>query len=164
MLNQVKSYSLKRYDNDIKIYGISQNPDTKDYILVLQNSNDYCIKCENKYTNVLLKWCVPCKISYSEIDFISSKNERIDKLIQKMQVKINYYNDITFEWMPYNQFSEIKKIGDDGFIKVYSVIWKNGPLNYKLYENRYTRDQNKQVYLKCINNSQYFIDEFLSKV
>ncbi|GES99325.1 kinase-like domain-containing protein [Rhizophagus clarus] len=35
-LNEVKTYSINKYDKIIQIYGISQNSDTKDYIIVLQ--------------------------------------------------------------------------------------------------------------------------------
>ena len=36
MFKQIKSYSNEKYSNSkFKIYGISQNPDTKEYIMVL---------------------------------------------------------------------------------------------------------------------------------
>ena len=44
-----------------------------------------------------------------------------------MQLKIDKYSDIIFEWIPYNQFSDIKEIGRGGFATVYSAIWKDGP-------------------------------------
>ena len=44
-----------------------------------------------------------------------------------MQLKIDFYDDIVFEWIPYNQFIDIKKIGGS-FVEVYSAIWKDGPL------------------------------------
>ena len=47
-----------------------------------------------------------------------------------MQLKIDYYEDIVFEWIPYNQFSDIEEIGRGGFATVYSAIWKDGPLKY----------------------------------
>ncbi|RGB44031.1 kinase-like domain-containing protein [Rhizophagus diaphanus] len=34
-LNEIRAYSLDYFENIIRIYGLSQNPDTKDYILVL---------------------------------------------------------------------------------------------------------------------------------
>ena len=48
-------------DKDIKIYGISQNPVTKDYIIVLQNKyykecgRKYCENCIKEYTNIIYK-------------------------------------------------------------------------------------------------------------
>ena len=40
----------------------------------------------------------------------SSGNEKIDNLIQEMQLKIYDHREIIFEWVPYNQFNGIKKI------------------------------------------------------
>ena len=118
-----------------KIYGISQNPITKDYIIIQ--------------------------------DVYFSGNKKIDNLIQEMQSKRSSHNDITFEWIPYYQFENIKEIGKGGFAKVYSTIWKDGPLDYNYNEEEYIRQTvNKTVVLKCIYNSQnfYFINEFLNKV
>src|SRR5437763_1248360 len=33
-----------------------------------------------------------------------------------MQLKINDYSDIVFEWIPYNQFSKIKETGKNNFL------------------------------------------------
>src|SRR5213082_1971754 len=60
----------------------------------------------------------------------TSRNEKIDNFIQEMQLKIDKWNDLVFEWIPYNRFSDIKKTGSGGFATVYSAIWKDGPLNY----------------------------------
>ncbi|GES81575.1 kinase-like domain-containing protein [Rhizophagus clarus] len=35
-LNEVKEYSINRMDDILNVYGISQNPDTKDFIIVLE--------------------------------------------------------------------------------------------------------------------------------
>ncbi|RIA86551.1 hypothetical protein C1645_829106 [Glomus cerebriforme] len=58
-LNKVKSYSIhyscslidKNYT--VKIYGIFQNPDTRDYIIVLKD--EYCEKCGKRYTDIYHK-------------------------------------------------------------------------------------------------------------
>src|SRR5437016_2018299 len=78
------------------IYGLSQNPDTNDYILVQKH----------------FTWI--------------SENEEIDDL--EMQLKISNNNNSIFEWIPYNQFNEIKKTGEGNFATAYSAIWKDGPL------------------------------------
>jgi serine/threonine protein kinase len=93
-----------------------------------------------------------------------SGNEVIDKLIQDMQSKINSYDDIVFEWVPYNQFSNIKKVGEGGFAEVYSAIWIDGPLCYDNSNNEYIRTQNKNVALKCLHNSQNISNKFLNEV
>ena len=79
-----------------------------------------------------------------------------------MQLKINGPDDIIFEWIPYNQFNNIKEINKGGFATIYSAIWKSGPLEYRNYE--YIRNQNREVALKCLYNSQNIAIEFLNEV
>jgi hypothetical protein len=110
-------------------YGITQNPDTNDYILVQSNIINY------------MNWI--------------SENEIIDDLIQEM-----LSNDKIFEWIPYDQFNEIKEIGKNNLIIVYSAIWKDGPLNYHVYDE-HERDSNKEVALKYLQSSQNTTIEIL---
>ena len=124
-----------------------------------------CEKCGEKYTNANWKWCNPCQINYLKHKFTNwtSGNEKIDNLIQEMQLKISESSDIIFEWIPYNQFIDIEEIGDDGFAKIYSAIWKDGPLYYKMKYTKYTRKHYEIFVLKCLN-SQNFTGEILNKV
>ena len=110
-----------------KIYGISQNPDTNDYTLVLN-------------------W--------------TSGNEMIDDFIQEKQLKINEHDAL--EWIPYNQFNEIKETYKNGSITVYSAIWRDGPLLH--WSKWYKRDSNKEVSLKCLHNSQNSIEFLINEV
>ena len=147
------------------MYGISQNPDTKDYVIVIQHG--FCEKCDEKYTNIHQKWCKPCQIGNLKGNFTNwtSGNEKIDNIIQEMQLKINHPQNIVFEWIPYNQFSDIKEIGRGGFATVYSAIWKDGPLKYDYYYKEYTRTSpNQKVASKYLHNSQNINNEFLNEV
>jgi len=156
----------------IKIYGISQNPDTKEFIIILLYhlyQEDYCEKCDNEYTytnysHYTSGWCQPCQINSFRRNFTNwtSGNEKIDDFIQGMQLKIESENEIVFEWVPYNQFSDIKEIGKDNSTKVYSAVWKDGPLDYVKYE--YLRIQNEKITLKYLCNSQNISDEILNEV
>ena len=116
------------YDHIPKIYGISQNPESNNYIMVTQ-------------------------------DVYESK--KIDVFIQEMQLKRKSDNDIIFEWIPYNQFDNIEKIGKGGFATIYSAIWRDGPLRY--YKES-KRELNKKVALKCLYKSQNITKEFLNEV
>ena len=87
----------------------------------------------------------------------TSGNEKIDDFIQESD-----YDDVVLEWIPYNQFNEVKETGKNGLITVYSAIWKNGPLHYQY--SKYSRDSNKEVALKCLHNSQNITNEFLNEV
>ena len=98
-----------------------------------------------------------------------SGNEKIDDFIQERQLKINNcnYGDILLEWIPYNQFNEIKEISKNSLITVYSAIWKDGPLCKKnMWSKNYTRNSNKEVALKCLynSNSQKSIDSLINEV
>ncbi|EXX66299.1 hypothetical protein RirG_125150 [Rhizophagus irregularis DAOM 197198w] len=156
------------YYNKFQIYGISQNPSTKNNYIIVLNQDKYfkifCDKCGNKYANMEYKWCKVCQKNYLKENFASwtSNSEQIDKLIQEMQLKINDYKDIIFEWIPYYQFNDIKEIGKGGFAKVYSAKWRNGLLYWDKKE--YKRDLNKIVALKCLNNSQNISNKFLNEV
>jgi hypothetical protein len=134
----------------------------KDYILVLQNI--YCDKCGKEFTDKSYEnWCKSCHINNLEKNFTSwaSGNEKIDNLIQEMQSKINSNEDIVFEWIPYDQFCNIKEMDKGGFSKIYSETWINSPLMCEAH--KYTRNS-KMVALKCLNNSQNISSEFLNEV
>jgi hypothetical protein len=165
-LFQVKTYHTHWTTHYIpKIYGISQNPDTKDYIIVL-NNNSYCKECGEIYTNIKNKWCKPCQINNLKQNFANwtSGNKKIDDFIQEKQLKINSYNDAIFEWIPYNQFNNIKNIGNESFFMLYLAIWRDGLLHYNSKEKKYEKVLNKKVTLKCIINLQNDIDKFLDEV
>ncbi|CAB4441674.1 unnamed protein product [Rhizophagus irregularis] len=170
-LNERNDQSSKWYI-DLKIYGMTQNPDTKDYILVLTNKyfddyfKGYCVKCSIIYDNAQYKWCKKCQLDYFERNFISSRNDEIDDLIQNMQLKINDYKDIVFEWIPYNQFAQfnnIKGVGM-GLVNLYSAVWKDGPLVYDTNTKKYERCSNKLFTLKYFNNTQNVINELSNEI
>ncbi|GES97475.1 kinase-like domain-containing protein [Rhizophagus clarus] len=180
-LNEVINFS----NNNPKIYGISQNPDTKDYILVLHSEHfdqrlqnimssssqihcERCEKCGEYYENDLnvgSEWCKTCLVKYLRKNFanMTSGNEKIDNLIQEMQSKIDGPSDIVFEWIQYNQFNNIREDVKDYSYKVYSAIWKGGPLSYSYFKKKLTRMPSKKVALKCLN-LQNNVDEFLKEV
>jgi hypothetical protein len=148
----------------LKIYGVSQNPDTGDYIIIFNyENNEYykeysaeicCLKCRNIYTYIEYKWCKPCTINSLEKNFTNwvREDEKIFNLIQKMRSRIVYPTDIVFEWIPYNQFNNIKVIYKD---YLYLATWEDGPLLYD--SNKYIR-KSKRVVLKYLNSSQNMTD------
>jgi hypothetical protein len=145
-----------------KLYGISQNPDTKDYIIVLENS--HCKECGEIYKNTTNNWCKSCQINNLKQNFANwtSENEKIDNFIQEMQLKIDLQNNMIVEWILYNQFDNIKKTGN---ATIGSAIWKNGPLKYESNERKYKRVRlNEKVTLRYLNNSQNNISELLNEV
>ena len=131
--------------------------------MALQNKNEnYCVKCNKRCAD---KWCKQCQINCLRKNFTNwtSGNEKINNFIQERQLEINNLWDIVFEWIPYDQFNNIKKLDGDDFSVVYSVKWKDGPLCWNKYNKRYIREPDKEVILRRLNNSQN-INEFLNEV
>jgi hypothetical protein len=137
---------VKIYNNIFKIHGITQNPDSKDYVMVLENYHkryvkSYCETCIEEYTDTIFRWCKPCQIDYLRKNFTNwSGNEKIDEFIKEMQLKVNNPNDMVFEWIPYNQFKNIKEINKDNFSIIYSAIWEDGPLDFYFDDDDYYND------------------------
>src|SRR5829696_8748204 len=100
-----------------------------------------CKKCGEQYTDIDWYWCKQCQIDNLKGNFTNwtSRNEKIDNFIQEMQLIINSPWDIVFEWIPYNQFSDIKVIGRSGFAIIYSAIWNDGPLKYDGNTKKYVK-------------------------
>jgi hypothetical protein len=131
--------------------------------LVLQHKY-YCENCGVKYNNkfeIDNKICILCQTNH--------ENEKISNLVQEMKLSINHHSnesDMIFEWVSYDQFDDIKEIGKGGFSTVYSAIWKDGLLFCKkdFLNRHWERQPNTKVALKCLHNSQNFIDKFINEV
>jgi hypothetical protein len=132
-----------------------------------ENREYRCNKCEEVYTDIDKKWCEPCQINHLKNNFTNwtSGNEIIDDFIQDMQLKIISYDKI-LEWIPYNQFVDIKEIGkdDDNIATIYLALWDDGLLHYNSDKKEWIRKPNIKVALKCLNNSQNIIYEFSNEV
>src|SRR5581483_787311 len=134
------------------IFGISQDPITKNYIMVFEYYYlvSKCKQCYNKYTNMYYSWCKPCEINNLKKNFTkwTSGNKQIDNFIQRRQLEINY-TDVLFEWISYDQFNVVKEIGKNDLFMVYSALWNNGPLYYDYHNKmKWIRDSDIKVILK----------------
>jgi serine/threonine protein kinase len=54
-----------------------------------------------------------------------------------------------FKWIPYNRFKNVEYFDKGGFSTIYKAIWL---------------DNNKEVVLKCYNNLNENLNEFLNEV
>jgi hypothetical protein len=139
-----------------RVFGISQNPDTKVYILVFNNFTYYCVKCGNEYNFYSNNWCKHCQRNQLKNNFKNwtSGNEKIDEFIQKMQLNIKDDSNTVFEWIPYNELIDIQQIADNCLT---TAIWKNGPLRYNNFYGKYRRKLNENVLLERLDNT--FLNE-----
>ncbi|GES93454.1 kinase-like domain-containing protein [Rhizophagus clarus] len=140
-IGQDKNYSITYISEVLRMYGISQCPNTKDYIIVFQDI--YCKKCGKQYTNIVEEWCESCQMNYFGKNWVSSGNEKIDNLIHEMQLKINYESDIVFEWIPYEKLNDIQEISKYDFDKMHYATWEDGPLYYT--DGEWKRKSNKMI-------------------
>ncbi|RGB25716.1 kinase-like domain-containing protein [Rhizophagus diaphanus] len=137
-----------------KVYGITRNQETKNYMLIL---DDICEKC-----NVL------CNSIYFRRNFKNwtSGNDDINKFIQDSQLLAHENGMQALEWIPYNRFRNIKYIAKGGFGSVYRATWIDGFIDkwdneYQLWKRK---DQNMLVALKILNNSKNITLEFMNEI
>ena len=133
-------------------YGITQDPETKNYMVVL---SDKCEKC-NKICNA--------------IHFIrnftnwTSGNNDIDKFIQDAQLSNHNYYEVSkaLEWIPFNRFSNVSY---NEFSEVYNANWVDGSLQKwdNKNQNWLRSDQNMVITLKSLDYSKDITTEFMNK-
>jgi hypothetical protein len=124
--------------------------------------NKYCKECDKEYTKLDHKFCETCLTSYLKNNFINwtSGNEKIDDFIQKKQLKISINCSVIFEWIPYDEFIDIKEIGNN---LLTTAIWKKGSL---CFDNKmgWMRTSYEKVCLRYLYDSQNITDEIINKV
>src|ERR1043166_9335790 len=98
----------------------------------------YCKKCCKQKTDFV--WCQQCD-TQTLIDAFStwtSGNSRVDEAIRKTQKESKSYLGY-LEFIPYDRFSKIEKLGEGGFGTVYKAYWSDGERCYyrKVSGDRY---------------------------
>ena len=153
------------------MFGISQDPITKNYIVVFNCDyfeSTFCKKCFKIYSDKNYKWCRPCQMNYLKNNFTNwtSGNKQIDNFIQEKQSGVNFHSSfgIVFEWIPYCQFNVTNEISRDESTTICLAVWKDGPLSYDSKKKEYIKITNKQIALKCLHNSQSTIDKYINMV
>ena len=134
-----------------------------------------CKECQQ--TNTSRKWCQSCNAQHfaRNFDKWTSGNERIDQFILDCQLEATSSWNV-LEWIPYEQFENIKFIAKGGFGKVEKAQWKEGSIWYwnnrenkwgksKDYdsENRNYKDY-ETVALKTLTNSSNLDKNFLPEL
>ena len=120
-----------------------------------------CPTC-NRY-NTHWAWCQSCDPKLLTEGWTSG-NETLDELIKSTQLKAIMYDNYTYlQWIPYNDLTNIQKIGEGGFATISKATWLNGYKSVNYYNNeRISKDM--PVALKKLHNSQNISDEFLNEV
>ncbi|EXX59361.1 hypothetical protein RirG_189740 [Rhizophagus irregularis DAOM 197198w] len=153
-LNNPENIALELTNEINKSYGITQNPETKDYMMVL---SDECKKC-----NII---CYAIHFQQNFGNWTSGNND-IDKFIQSSQLSVHNNANKALEWIPYERFINIEYVAKGGFSKVYKANWLDGNINYWDNEIRHWKRGNQYmvVVLKSLNNSKNVTPEFINEV
>ena len=116
-----------------------------------------CLTC-NRY-NTSPAWCQLCDPKLLTEGWTSG-NETLDELIKSTQLKATGYNNNHYlQWIPYNDLTNIEKIGEGGFATISKAIWLNGYKSINYDNKRISKDM--PVALKKLHNSQNIANEFL---
>src|SRR6185369_16478655 len=94
------------------------------YINYLYKREQKFGKCQtcNRY-NTHWAWCQSCDPDLLTKGWTSG-NKTLDELIKSTQLKATEYDNYCYlQWIPYNDLTNIEKIGEGGFSTVYKATW-----------------------------------------
>src|SRR5215212_2958410 len=119
-----------------------------------------CPTC-NKY-NTHYSWCQSCNPKLLTEGWTSG-NEKLDELIKSTQRKATkYHYSNHLQWIPYNDLTNIEKIGEGGFTTISKATWLNGYKSINYNNERTSEDMT--VALKKLLYSLIISDEFFNEV
>jgi hypothetical protein len=134
----------------------------------VNSSRKNCSYCDNPFIEEL--WCKRCD-PFRIIEGWTCGNGDIDKFIKNTIYDVrnasHSYNTTFLEWVPFNRFKDVERIGEGGFAAVYSATWIDGKTKYeKNHDGSWARiePQPIKVALKRLNGSQDMSVEYLNEV
>jgi len=114
--------------------------------------NFSCKECNKQYVTV---WCQPCNSKHFQNNFEkwTSKNDEIDKILQKVQLDAKNPNKV-MEWIPYSRLLVKRQIAEGGFGIVYLANWLDGAIyNWNINYQQWNRNTYQLVALKILKDS-----------
>ncbi|CAG8474445.1 6581_t:CDS:2 [Funneliformis mosseae] len=122
-----------------------------------------CSTCRQKFNTFM--WCDSCQKQEFENNFKNwtSENDEIDSFIQQTQLKAIDFDQF-IQWMPFEGFDILGKVGQGGFATVYEAIWCDGPIwNWNVKSRKWERNDSCRVALKVLEDSKGST-EFLKEI
>ncbi|RIA83611.1 kinase-like domain-containing protein [Glomus cerebriforme] len=165
-----KNVDVEKYQRHVIIGSTIESEDTNERIVYMKDLEKrkqvygICGECNEPGTGG--RWCQPCNAKRFKDNFKNwtSGNKDIDKFIQQSQLDAVYCEKY-LEWIPFENFKDVTYITKGGFSKIYSAIWPEGYIWYWDIENqKWWRQSNEKVVLKCLDNSSDMSKEFLNEV
>jgi hypothetical protein len=122
-----------------------------------------CSYCNKPYIEEL--WCIECD-PFRIMEGWTSGNPIVDKCIKDTMYKTEF--DLFLEWVPFDRFADIEKIGEGGFSEVYSAMWLDGKSWYSYGFNGIQQKEETEkplkVALKKLIGSQNISERYINEV
>lgn len=127
------------------------------------NKNIKCIKCNSR---LRINSSLICYLCFAVDSLtVNSGNKKIDDFIRGTQSLVNKAYELRnpfLEWVPFEEFKEIRQIGQGGFSRIYRATWKaHKRISSK---GRFKQPKEIQIVLKVLNYSQNVDTKFLNEV
>ncbi|RHZ74591.1 hypothetical protein Glove_220g41 [Diversispora epigaea] len=131
--------------------------DQKETVIKIKNE---CSKCGNKTRKIIFinQKCRRC-FALSPL-IINSGNENINNLIKESQFS-KKHNDSYLEWVPFEELTDVKKIGQGGFSQIFKATWK---ANDGISRKGTIKRSKREIVLKVLGNSQNVDTKFLNEL
>ncbi|RHZ89510.1 hypothetical protein Glove_13g247 [Diversispora epigaea] len=119
-----------------------------------------CIKCNRRRRINNSHICYYCYGINSPI--VNSGNMNIDRFIKRTQSPNSRTYDPHLIWVPFEEFKDVKKIGQGGFSQIFKATWKiQSDINY---DGNVKRSSKQEIVLKVLNNSHNVDTELLNEL
>uniref|UniRef100_U9T2N4 Protein kinase domain-containing protein n=1 Tax=Rhizophagus irregularis (strain DAOM 181602 / DAOM 197198 / MUCL 43194) TaxID=747089 RepID=U9T2N4_RHIID len=130
-----------------------------------ENYEMYGLCKERKHINTSDFWCQICESKSFQKNFKNwtSGNSTVDEFIQKAQLKAKKFEEI-LEWIEYNKLENFEYLAKGGFGVTYKAIWKDGYIKRDYKNDKWIRNGETKVALKCLYDSQNITTEFLKEI
>ncbi|GBC40361.2 kinase-like domain-containing protein [Rhizophagus irregularis DAOM 181602=DAOM 197198] len=124
-----------------QIYGMTQDPETKNYMVVL-NARYNFLKSLNDPKNISLK--------------------SIEEIAAPYKLSAHYDVSKSLEWISYSRFCNVKYIAKNDFGEAYRANWIDGYIHKwnNEYQNWNRKDQNMLVALKSLIDLEKYIEKY----
>src|SRR6185369_4257982 len=156
-----KAYFLRLVEGNEELSEIEKRYCREEYIYDFELENVLykwgepreCDKCQTtRYSDRYCERCISLRLQ-SLFDTWTSGNEIIDDFIHQCQQLSSFPKHI-LEWVPFDQFEEVKKLTEGGFSTIYTAGWTKGSIvDYNENEKEFIRFGSEHVVLKRLNNS-----------
>jgi len=123
-----------------------------------------CVHCrEKRYSDRFCENCIRLQLQNLFGNW-TSENQIVDKFIQKCQMTSSLPTQI-MEWIPYDEFENVKDLTSGGFSTIYTATWTKGRIfDYDENVKEFIYFGTQKVVLKSLHGSNKIGEKFFKEV